>query len=659
MPRSQPEFTDLDQHLFNEGTHCHLYEKMGAHVRTGPQGTTETTFRVWAPNAERVALVGSFNDWDRSAHPLSPLGATGIWETTVPRVGPGAVYKYDIASRHQGYRVQKADPYGFLHEVAPRTASVVWDLAYEWSDADWMQARKTRQGHGAPISIYEVHLGSWARISEEDNRSLGYRELADRLISHVVRLGFTHIELMPVNEHPFFGSWGYLVTGYFAPTSRYGTPQDFMYLVDRCHQAGIGVIIDWVPAHFPSDEHGLGYFDGTHLYEHADPRQGRHPDWGSLIFNYGRNEVRAFLASSALFWLGRCHIDGIRIDGVASMLYLDYSRKAGEWIPNQYGGNENLEAIALLRHINGVVYGEFPDVQTYAEESTAWPMVSRPNYVGGLGFGFKWDMGWMHDALGYFAHDSIHRKYHHHALTFRGLYAFNENFVLPLSHDEVAHGKGSLFGKMAGDEWQKFANLRLLYAYMYALSGKKLLFMGAEFGQRAEWNHDASLEWPLLDEAPHQGMMRAVTQLSRIYREQSALSELDTDPAGFEWIDANDSEASVLTFLRRGRGDACVLVALNFTPVVRQAYQVGVDRLGTWREILNTDAREFGGSGVGNFGAVDAVPVPWHGRPVSLRLTLPPLGALFLEAPPRLETALHEGPDDPDAPDPAAVDHRP
>ncbi len=634
MTDTDIELSDLDLHLFNEGNHSHLYRKMGAHV-VGSGRDVRTTFRVWAPNAERVDVVGSFNDWQEGKTPLRARGGSGIWEGSVEGVGRGAIYKYAIHSRFNGYRVQKADPYGFLCEVPPRTGSVVWDLRYEWGDQSWMSERAERQSLRSPISIYEVHLGSWMRVAEDGFRSLSYRELADKLVEHVKRLGFTHVEMMPVTEHPFFGSWGYLVTGFFAPSSRYGTPQDFMYLMDRFHQAGIGVIIDWVPAHFPSDEHGLGYFDGTHLYEHADPRQGKHPDWGSLIFNYGRNEVRSFLTSSALFWLDQYHVDGLRIDGVASMLYLDYSRKQGEWIPNKYGGNENLEAIALLRHINGIVFSEFSDTQTYAEESTAWPMVSRPNYLGGLGFGFKWDMGWMHDTLRYFGRDPIYRKYHHHELSFRGLYAFNENFVMPLSHDEVAHGKGSLLGNMPGDEWQKFANLRLLYAYMYALSGKKLLFMGSELGQYAEWNHDGSLDWHLTERPPTQGLMALLTQLNRAYREQRALHELDTEASGFEWVDANDSETSVLSFLRKGEDGSSVLVVLNFTPLVREDYRVGVDRLGTWREIINTDAAEFGGSGVGNLGQAEAVPLAWHGRPVSLRLQVPPLGALFLEAPPR------------------------
>ncbi len=627
------QLTELDLHLFNEGNHSHLHRKLGAHV-SGSAKDVRTTFRVWAPNAESVSVVGSFNDWRAGVHPLRPVKGSGIWETCVSGVGPGSVYKYDIRSRVNGYRVQKADPYGFYCEEPSRTGSVVWDLKYEWGDSKWMETRAKRQSLGAPTSIYEVHLGSWMRVPEEGNRSLTYLELADKLVEHVQRLGFTHVEFMPVTEHPFYGSWGYLVTGFFAPSARYGEPQDFMRLIDRLHQAGIGVIIDWVPAHFPSDEHGLGYFDGTHLYEHADARQGRHPDWGSLIFNYGRNEVRAFLTSSALFWLEQYHVDGLRVDGVASMLYLDYSRRPGEWIPNRHGGNENLDAIALLRHLNGMVFAEFPDAQTYAEESTAWPMVSRPNYLGGLGFGFKWDMGWMHDTLRYFARDPVFRKFHHHELTFRAVYAYSENFVMPLSHDEVTHGKGSLLNNMPGDEWQKFANLRLLFAYMFALSGKKLLFMGLEFGQSSEWNHDASLDWHLLDQGLHRGLMTLVAELNRVYKELPALHALDTQAHGFEWVDANDSEASVLSFYRKdGQGNR-VLVVMNCTPLARHDYRVGVDNLGSWHEVLNTDAVGFGGSGVGNCGQVFAESVPWHGRPASVNLSLPPLGALFLQGPP-------------------------
>jgi 1,4-alpha-glucan branching enzyme len=624
--------TDDDLHLFNEGTHYRLYDKLGAHPLTA--GDTEGTyFAVWAPDAERVTVMGDFNGWDKGSHPLRARGQSGIWEGFVPRVGKGACYKYHVASRYRGYRVDKADPVAFHDEVPPKTASVVWDLDYEWSDGAWMAARRSRNALDAPIAVYEVHLGSWMRVPEEDNRSLTYRELAPRLAEYVTRMGFTHVEFLPVMEHPFYGSWGYQTTGYFAPTSRYGTPQDFMYLIDVLHQHGIGVILDWVPSHFPTDEFGLAYFDGTHLYEHGDPRQGFHPDWNSYIFNYGRNEVRSFLTSSGLFWLDVYHADGLRVDAVASMLYLDYSRKEGEWIPNQYGGRENLDAIAFLRRFNQDVYAAHPDVQTYAEESTAWPMVSRPVYVGGLGFGFKWDMGWMHDTLSYMEHEPVHRKYHHNQLTFRMLYAFTENFVLPLSHDEVVHGKGSLLAKMPGDDWQKFANLRTLFGYMYGQAAKKLLFMGGEFGQWAEWNHDTSLEWHLTQYPLHAGLQRWVEDLNRFYRAEPALHELDCDPAGFEWVDANDSEQSVISFLRRGRStDDIFLVVCNFTPVPRYNYRVGVPRGGVWREVLNGDATLYGGSGQGNMGGVEAAPFPSHGRPYALYLTLPPLAAVFLKS---------------------------
>jgi 1,4-alpha-glucan branching enzyme len=621
---------DDDLYLFNEGTHDKLYEKLGAHVIPDGSGTH---FAVWAPNAERVAVIGDFNGWNAASHPLHPRGQSGIWEGFVPGVALGTVYKYHIASRYQGYQVDKADPFGFLHEVPPRTGSVVWDLAYAWGDAEWMRTRAARNSLAAPISIYEMHIGSWMRVPEEGSRPLTYRELAPRLAEYVKRLGFTHVEFLPVMEHPFYGSWGYQTTGYFAPSSRFGTPQDFMFLVDHLHQRGIGVILDWVPSHFPTDEHGLGYFDGTHLYEHGDPRQGLHPDWNSFIFNYGRNEVRAFLMSNALFWLDRYHADGLRVDAVASMLYLDYSRKEGEWIPNQYGGRENLEAIQFLRRFNEDVYAACPDVVTIAEESTAWPMVSRPTYVGGLGFGLKWDMGWMHDTLDYFQRDPIYRRYHHNKLTFRSLYLSSENFVLPLSHDEVVHGKGSLLGKMPGDEWQKFANLRLLLGYMWTQPGKKLLFMGGEFGQWREWSHESSLDWHLLDFPSHQGIQRWVTDLNRLYRAEPALHELDCDPAGFEWIDADDADASVLSFLRRGRSTGDVIaVVCNFTPMTRYNYRIGVPRGGFWEEVLNGDARDYGGSGQGNFGGVDASIIPSHGRPYSLNVTLPPLAVVCFKS---------------------------
>ncbi len=624
--------TDHDQYLFNEGTHYRLYEKLGTHPMT-VGGQVGTYFAVWAPDAERVSVVGDFNRWDPSSHSLRPRGGSGIWEGFIPGLSKGALYKYHIASKFQGYRANKADPLAIFNQGPPDMASVVWDLDYTWGDQEWMAMRRERNGFDAPIAIYEVHLGSWMRAPEEGGRPLSYRELAAKLVEHVQKMGFTHVEFLPIMEHPFYGSWGYQTTGYFAPTSRYGSPQDFMGLIDSLHQHGIGVILDWVPSHFPSDEHGLGYFDGTHLYEHADPRKGFHPDWNSFIFNYGRNEVRGFLMSSAHFWLDRYHLDGLRVDAVASMLYLDYSRKAGEWIPNQFGGRENLEAISFLRRLNEDVYRDYPDVQTVAEESTAWPMVSRPSYVGGLGFGMKWDMGWMHDTLLYMSKDPIHRKYHHNHLTFRSLYAFSENFVLPLSHDEVVHLKGSLLNKMAGDYWQKFANLRLLYGYMYGQPGKKLLFMGGEFGQWREWSHDESLDWHLLQYPSHTGLQRWVEDLNRTYRDEPALHQLDFDPSGFEWIDCNDSEQCVISFVRRGRSpDDVVLIACNFTPIPRFNYRLGVPNGGFWKEILNSDANEYGGSGHGNMGGVGAAPIPVHGRQHSLTLTLPPLGAVFFKS---------------------------
>jgi 1,4-alpha-glucan branching enzyme len=624
--------TQDDLYLFNEGTQYRLYDKLGAHPLT-VDGIKGTYFAVWAPNAEQVSVIGDFNSWDKASHPLRCKGQSGIWEGFLPGVSEGTTYKYRIISRYLGYQVDKADPLAFYDEVPPRTASIVWNLDYTWGDQEWLAQRHARHAIGAPIAIYEVHLGSWMRVPEEEHRSLSYRELAPKLVDHVRRLGFTHVEFLPLMEHPFYGSWGYQTTGYFAPTSRYGTPQDLMYLIDYLHQHDIGVILDWVPSHFPTDEHGLGYFDGTHLYEHADMRQGLHPDWNSFIFNYGRNEVRAFLLSSALFWLEKYHADGLRVDAVASMLYLDYSRKEGDWIPNAYGGRENLDAIAFLRHFNEEVYKAFPDVQTVAEESTAWPMVSRPTYVGGLGFGLKWDMGWMHDTLYYMARDPIHRQYHHNMLTFRMLYAFHENFVLPLSHDEVVHGKGSLLGKMPGDDWQKFANMRLLFGYMYTQPGKKLLFMGGEFGQWREWHHDESLDWHLLAYAPHAGLQRWIEDLNGLYRSEPALYELDTHPAGFEWIDCNDAPASVVSCLRKGRStEAVVLIVCNFTPIPRPNYRVGVPRGGFWREIRNSDAQDYGGAGYGNLGGVEATPVPCHGRPHSLNLTLPPLAAVFFKS---------------------------
>jgi 1,4-alpha-glucan branching enzyme len=596
-------------------------------------GVKGTYFAVWAPNAESVYVIGDFNDWNKQCHPLHHKEQSGIWEAFVPNVAKGDTYKFHIISRHDGYRVDKADPFAVHTETPPKTGSVVWDRGYEWGDQDWMRERHKYNALDAPMSIYEVHLGSWMRVSEEGNRFLTYRELAPKLAEYVARTGFTHVEFLPVMEHPFYGSWGYQTTGYFAPTSRYGTPQDFMYLVDQLHQHGIGVILDWVPSHFPSDEHGLAYFDGTHLFEHSDPRQGYHPEWKSYIFNYGRHEVRSFLISNALFWLDRYHVDGLRVDAVASMLYLDYARKEGEWIPNRYGGRENIEAIEFLRQFNAEVYEQFPDVQTIAEESTSWPMVSRPVYVGGLGFGLKWDMGWMHDTLEYMSTDPVYRKYDHNKLTFRMIYAFFENFMLPLSHDEVVYGKGSLLRKMPGDDWQKFANLRLLLGYMYAQPGKKLLFMGDELGQWDEWYHEMSLSWHLLDAPLHLSLHRWVEEINRAYRSEPALYEIDNDWSGFEWIDANDADNSVVSLLRKAKDERdTMLVVCNFTPVVRRNYRVGVPKGGVWRELLNSDASQYGGSNQGNMGGVASTPIPSHGRFHSINLTLPPLSALFLKS---------------------------
>jgi 1,4-alpha-glucan branching enzyme len=627
-PQPPTLLTAHDLYLFNEGTHYRLYDKLGVHPLT-VNGVAGTYFAVWAPAAERVSVLGDFNGWRAGVHPLKARDSSGIWEGFLAGVGPGACYKYHIVSRYHGYRVEKADPFAFRSEVPPRTGSIVWNLDYTWSDHEWMSSRRQHNALTAPISIYEVHLGSWLR---EGDRPLTYREVAPRLAEYVQQLGFTHVEFLPLTEHPFYGSWGYQTTGYFAPTARYGTPQDLMFLVDYLHERGIGVILDWVPSHFPSDEHGLAYFDGTHLYEHANPQQGYHPDWKSSIFNYGRREVASFLLSSAIFWLDRYHADGLRVDAVASMLYLDYSRKAGEWVPNVFGGRENLEAIVFLRRLNEEVYRNYPDVQTIAEESTAWPMVSRPVYLGGLGFGLKWDMGWMHDTLRYFAHEPIHRSYHHNELLFHRLYAGSENFVLPLSHDEVVHGKGSLVSKMPGDDWQKFANLRLLLGYMIAETGKKLLFMGGELGQWTEWNHEAGIDWSLEQHPNHAGVQRWLADLNRLYRDEPALHEYDCDPRGFEWIDCNDAEGSVIAFLRKGRdGTDPILVVCNLTPVVRHAYRVGVPNGGFWQELLNSDATVYWGSGQGNLGGVEAEAIERHGRPFSLGLTLPPLAALFFK----------------------------
>jgi 1,4-alpha-glucan branching enzyme len=623
--------TSHDVYLFNEGTHFRLYEKLGAHPMR-VHDVDGTYFAIWAPNAERVSVMGSFNEWSKDSHYLHSRESSGIWEGFIPGVGKGSLYKFHIRSHVNGYQVDKTDPFALFNEIPPKTASIVWDSQYDWHDAEWMRDRHRHNALKSPISVYEMHVGSWRRIGQEGNRSLSYKELALDLPQYLQQMAFTHVEFLPVMDHPFFGSWGYQTTGYFAPSGNYGTPQDFMTLVDQLHQHGIGVILDWVPSHFPTDAHGLAFFDGTHLFEHADPQQGFHPEWNTFIFNYGRNEVRSFLISSALFWLEKYHIDGIRVDAVASMLYLDYSRKEGQWIANRYGGRENLDAIDFLRRFNEEVYKQFPDVQTIAEESTAWPMVSKPTYVGGLGFGLKWDMGWMHDTLSYMSQDAFFRKYHHNKLTFRMLYAFHENFMLPLSHDEVVYGKGSLLGKMPGDVWQKFANLRLLYGYMYAQAAKKLLFMGGEIGQWNEWTHDRSLDWDLLQQPLHSSLQHWVSDLNRFYRSEPALYEYDIDPAGFEWVDCNDAESSVISLLRKGATTHdLLLVVCNFTPVPRTNYRIGVPRGGYWQEVLNSDATPYGGGGWGNLGGAQAAPVSLHGRRHSLTLTLPALSALFFK----------------------------
>jgi 1,4-alpha-glucan branching enzyme len=618
--------TEHDIYLFKEGTHANLYRKLGCQL--APGGGAH--FAVWAPNARAVSVIGEWNGWQPEADPMRPRwDSSGIWEADVPDVVQGQSYKYAVVNVH-GSREDRADPFAFYGEVAPASASRAWRLDYEWGDGEWMGGRAAKNALEAPFAVYEVHLGSWRRASGD--RLPTYRDIAQPLAEYVRWLGFTHVELMPITEHPFYGSWGYQTTGYFAPTSRYGTPQDFMYLVDVLHRHGIGVILDWVPSHFPDDPHGLARFDGTHLYEHADPRLGFHPEWKSAIFNYGRHEVRAFLDSSAHFWLEKYHIDGLRVDAVASMLYLDYGRKAGEWIPNAYGGKENLEAITFLKQLNVGIGRDFPDTRTIAEESTAWPQVSRPVHTGGLGFSMKWNMGWMHDTLDYFSHDPIHRRYHHSALTFSLWYAFTENFVLPLSHDEVVYGKRSLIGKMPGDRWQKFANLRLLYGYMWTHPGKKLLFMGGDIAQWREWHHERQLDWELTHETDHAGVQHWLRDLNRVYRERPELHEVDFSPAGFQWIDMHDSDDSVLSYLRLSASGAPLLAVCNFTPVVRREYRVGVPLPGRWREVLNSDAPFYGGSGVGNLGGVQAEAKPWHGRPHSISLTLPPL-AFSLFAP--------------------------
>jgi 1,4-alpha-glucan branching enzyme len=624
--------TDYDVYLFREGKNCRLYDKFGAH-QMEVDGVRGTHFAVWAPNARKVSLIGDFNSWKMASAPLfSHVDESGIWEGFVPGLGNGSLYKYHITSKYDDYSVDKADPFAFFSEPPPRTASVVWDLAHSWTDEEWTSARKRANSLESPFSVYECHLGSWRRVPEERNRPLSYSEAAQSLPGYLKEMGYSHVEFLPVMEHPFYGSWGYQITGFFAPTSRYGTPQNFMTLVDRLHAAGTGVILDWVPSHFPTDEYALGYFDGTHLYEYADPRKAFNPDWRSYIFDYGRNEVRSFLMSSATFWLDKYHADGLRLDAVSSMLYLDYSRGPGDWVPNIHGGRENLEAISFLRSLNETIYSNFPDRQMIAEESTAWPMVSRLTSAGGLGFGMKWNMGWMHDTLSYFSRDPDHRKYHQDELTFSLWYAFTENFMLPLSHDEVVHGKGSLLSKMPGDDWQKFANLRLLLGYMYGHPGKKLLFMGTDIGERTEWDHDRSLDWHLLGEGMHEGVHRWVRDLNRVYRTEPSLHDTDFEAKGFEWVDFADSNNSVISFLRRDAGDQSpILVVCNCTPVPRHNYVVGVPAQGEWAELLNSDAKEYGGGGLGNLTRVTARSDPYHGRPHSVSLTLPPLAVLFLK----------------------------
>ncbi|MBI5346380.1 MAG: 1,4-alpha-glucan branching protein GlgB [Chlamydiae bacterium] len=621
-------FSEQDIYLFKEGSHYKLYDKLGSHLcKDG------AFFAVWAPNAESVSVIGDFNQWNNKSHPLTvKKDSSGIWEGFISGVKQGNIYKYHIKSKVNDYVIDKGDPFAFFCEVAPKTASVVWDLSYQWKDEEWMKTRKQKNSLDSPISIYEVHLGSWKRRFEENARSLSYVEMADELVKYVKEMNFTHVEFLPVMEHPFFGSWGYQISGYFAPSSRYGTPQELMFLIDTLHLNGIGVILDWVPSHFPSDDFSLNFFDGTNLYEHQDPKKGFHPDWTSAIFNYDRNEVKEFLISSAFFWLEKYHADGIRIDAVSSMLYLDYSRKEGEWIPNKFGGRENLEAIDFIRTLNRAVYSSFPDIVTIAEESTSWPQVSRPDYTGGLGFGMKWNMGWMHDILKYFSKDPIYRRHHHNLLTFSLIYAFSENFMLMFSHDEVVYGKGSLFEKMPGDEWQKYANLRLLMGYLFAHPGKKLMFMGNEFGQRSEWQHDSSLDWQVLEYPIHRGLKKWVSSLNLFYKQHPALHEIDFSFDGFEWVDCNDYENSILSFKRKGKNNKELIVIGNFTPVPRDNYRIGVDKKGKYLEKLNSDGLEFGGTDFINQKEIKAEKVPMHGRAYSISVKLPPLGIIFIES---------------------------
>lgn len=628
-----PDFiTEYDIYLFKKGNNNNLYNKLGSHILE-LDGGKGTHFAVWAPNAENVSVIGDFNGWNKKSHPLYPRwDESGIWEGFIPNLEENTLYKYHIVSKVNNYEVEKGDPFAFKWETPPKTASVVKGLDYKWNDDEWLNNRERKNSLNSPISIYEVHIGSWKRVPEDENRSLNYREIAVELAEYVKETGFTHVEFMPVMEHPFYGSWGYQTTGYFAPTSRYGSPQDFMYLVDYLHQNNIGVILDWVPSHFPGDEFGLHFFDGTHLYEHEDRRKGYHPDWDSFIFNYGRNEVKSFLISSAQFWLEKYHVDALRVDAVASMLYLDYSRQNGDWIPNKHGGNENLEAINLIKELNQSVYSTNPGIQTIAEESTAWPMVSRPTDMGGLGFGMKWNMGWMNDTLEYFSKDPIHRKYHHNKLTFSMIYAFNENFVLSLSHDEVVYGKGSLFNKMPGDGWQKASNLRALYGYMFGHPGKKLLFMGAEFGQWSEWDHETSLDWNIVANPLNKGIMKWISDLNKFYKQEPALYEIDFSQEGFEWRNVDDNESSIVSFIRKSKTNSeVILVACNFTPVVRENYRVYVPNSGYWKECLNSDAEIYGGSGKGNSGGVHSLSDNDSGSNPYIELCLPPLGVIYFK----------------------------